>query len=55
MADCVENLIQHLESAIRELKQLATTRFEGHVDIDRIEGLVIKIFDQLDIVAVIYD
>ena len=55
MADCVENLVHHLELAIRELKQLAATRFEGHVDVDKIEGLVIKIFDQLDIVAVIYD
>ena len=55
MADAVENLVQHLELAIRQFKTLVNIPFDGHVDVDRIEGLVIDICDQLEKVVVIYD
>ena len=55
MADAVQNLIKHLELAIRQFKQLVNTTYEGHVDVDKIEGLVIDICDQLEKVVVIYD
>ena len=49
MATCVENLVKHLESAIRQFKQLAEGNFEGHVDVDKIEELlVIEICNQLE-------
>ena len=48
MATCVENLVKHLELAIRQFKQLAEGKFEGHVDVDKIEELVIEICDQLE-------
>lgn len=47
MADCVENQIKHLELAIRQFKQLVNVTFEGHVDVHKIEGLVIDICDQI--------
>ena len=55
MADAVENLIKHLQLAIRQFKILAEIPFEGHVDVDKIEGLVIDICDQLEKVVVIYN
>ena len=55
MVDAVENLIQHLQLAIRQCRILAELPFEGHVDVDQIEGLVIDICDQLEKVVVIYD
>ena len=55
MADAIENLIKHLELAVRQFQQLVNTTYEGHVDVDKIEGLVIDICDQLEKIAVIYD
>ena len=55
MADAVENLIKHLQLAIRQSKSLTEIPFEGHVDVDKIEGLVIDICDQLEKVVVIYN
>ena len=50
MADAVENLMKllHLQLAIRQFKILVELPFEGHVDVDQIEGLVIDICDQLE-------
>ena len=55
MADAVENLIKHLELAIRQFKQLVNVSYKGHADVDKIEGLVIDICDQLEKVVVIND
>ena len=43
MADAVENLMKHLQLAIGQFKILVELPFEGHVDVDQIEGLVIDI------------
>ena len=55
MGNVVENLRKHLELAIRQFKQLVNVSFEGQVDVDKIEELVIEICDQLEKVVVIYD
>ncbi len=55
MATCVENLVKHLELAIRQFRQLAEGNFVGEVEVDKIEELVIEICDQLEQLESAYD
>ena len=59
MVDTVQNLIKDLESVLRQLRQLLNMPHEhtkiDHVDVDKIQGLVIDICDDLDKVVFIYD